>query len=78
MLKTFNIWQTKTGSTVVEEGRKLPAFLMEDLVEILHTFTASNDNEMMQTYYTYMGFGTYRPLLDEDGQPYLEDSEEYV
>lgn len=78
MLKTFHIWQTKTGSTLIEAGRVLPQFLMDDMEKIIHTFTASSYTESMQKYHAYMGFGEYRPMMDEEGQPYPEDSEEYV
>lgn len=78
MLKTCRIWSTLHGSTVIREGVEVPAFIQEDLIEIIHTYTASNHIDMMQKYHAYMGFEAYRPMLDEDGQPYPEDSEEYV
>lgn len=36
-------------------------------------FEANTRNAAMQKYYDIMGFGDYKPMLDDDGNPYPED-----
>ena len=33
--------------------------------------------EAMNAYYAHLGWGDYRPMLDEHGQPYAADVEPY-
>lgn len=49
----------------------------EGLVKTWET-EASSSNEAMQAQYDRMGFGTYRPMLREDGTPYPEDEDDEV
>lgn len=40
-------------------------------------FDARTPNEAAQKYYDVMGFGKYKPMLDDDGNPYPEDNEPF-
>ena len=41
------------------------------------TCEAVSHIEAMNAYYAHLGWGDYRPMLDEHGQPYAADLEPY-
>ena len=50
---------------------------VEGAVKVWET-VLSSWNEAMQAQYDYLGYGTYTPMLQDDGTPYPEDEDDEI
>jgi len=79
--KTFEIYETCTGHTMIEAGRDIIELLSDEEIEdhvLIHTFEAKTYVEAMQKRNDFLGFGKYYPMTDKKtGLPYPEHFEEF-
>lgn len=82
--KTFQIWESPDGTTMIEKGNPQfhllfePEDLEQNRVNLLHEFQATTWNEACQKRNDFLGFGEYHPMSDPKfGLPFPEDSTEF-
>lgn len=70
----FTAWGAEGVSTLIV-GETLPEseLVSSPGMTLLKRFEAKSWNDVMRQYHEWQGWDPYKPMLDENGQEYLED-----